>query len=66
MATVKVRTAVQDSSVKRDSQKKAFGTFSLKTKANTDIIPGSDFELFCNSDYSSTEHLGEAKESYFP
>ena len=41
------------------------GTFSLKTKAKEAAFPGSDFELFCKGDYSSTGNLGEAKE-FFP
>ena len=65
MATAKVRTAAQDSSVKGGNQKTARGTFSLKTKAKADVFPSSDFELFCKGDFSSTIDLGEAKESYF-
>ena len=64
-ATAKVRTAAQYSSVTGDSQRKACGTFSLKTKAKADVFPSSDFELFCKGDFSSTNDLGEAKESYF-
>ena len=41
-----------DSSVKGGSQEK--------------VLLGSDFELFCKGDYSSTDDLDEAKESYFP
>ena len=48
-----------------DSQRIACGTFSLKTKAKADVFPSSDFELFCKGDFSSTNDLGEAKESYF-
>ena len=65
MATAKARTAAQDSSVKGGSQKKVRGTFSLKTKAKVDVFPSSNFELFCKGDFSSTNDLGEAKESYF-
>ena len=64
-ATAKARTAAQYSSVKGDSQRKACDTFSLKTKAKADVFPSSDFELFCKGDFSSTNDLGEAKESYF-
>ena len=65
VATAKVRTAAQDSSVKGGSQKKARGTFSLKTKAKADVFPSSNFELFCKGDFSSTNDLDESKESYF-
>ena len=66
MATAKAHTATQDSSVKGDSLEKACDTFLLKTKAKADVFPSSDFELFCKGDFSSTNDLGEAKESYFP
>ena len=46
-ATAKARTAAQYSSVTGDSQRKACGTFSLKTKAKADVFPSSDLELFC-------------------
>ena len=62
---VKVHITAQDSSVKGGSQKKAHGTFLLHTKAKEDAFPSSDFELFCKGDFSSTNDLGEAKESYF-
>ena len=65
MTTAKACTVSQYSSVKGGSQKKACGTFLLKTKAKADVFPSSDFELFCKDNFSSTNDLGEAKESYF-
>ena len=49
MATAKVHTAAQDSSVKGSSLEKACGTFSLKTEAKADVILAVTLSYFARA-----------------
>ena len=53
MNAAKPRTAAQGSNVKGGIQEMAHGEILFEAKAEADIFPGSDFELFCKSDYRS-------------